>query len=164
MVNQADILRNLQRLDLEYNNSISDNQMTLFFSKLAVMELCGWIEESLDTILKDYIDAHIVDSQCKKIINQFIKQNHGFDFETNTYKTFSIVLGANNWENVLDTLNCVERSNFENLLHQYSVLRNKTAHTQIGVTINYMAPSQVIVDYNNLLSPILKIESEVRNL
>ena len=33
-----------------------------------------------------------------------------------------------------------------------------------SVTINYTAPSQVIVDYNNLLSPILKIESEVRNL
>lgn len=102
--------------------------------------------------------------RCLSVINQFIKQNHGFDFETNTYKTFSIVLGANNWENVLDTLNCVEISNFENLLHQYSVLRNKTAHIQIGVIINYTAPSQVIVDYNNLLSPILKIESEVRNL
>lgn len=164
MVNSVDIRNNLQRLDQEYNNSISDNQMTLFFSKLAVMEFCGWIEESIDSILNDYIDTHIVDDRCKKIIRGFIKQNHGFDYESNTYKIFAIVLGADNWENILDTLSPADRINFENLLKQYSKLRNKVAHTYTGVTTNYNAPSQVFVDYNNLLSPILNIESEVHKL
>lgn len=62
MVNYTDIEAKLQRLDTEYNNRILDPDLPIFFSKLAVIEFSGWMEDSVDSILYDYIDNHIVDS------------------------------------------------------------------------------------------------------
>ena len=72
MVNYTDIEAKLQRLDTEYNNRILDPDLPIFFSKLAVIEFSGWMEDSVDSILYDYIDNHIVDSTVKENIKKNI--------------------------------------------------------------------------------------------
>lgn len=42
VVNYTDIEAKLLRLDTEYNNSILDPDLPIFFSKLAVIEFSGW--------------------------------------------------------------------------------------------------------------------------
>ena len=51
MVNYTDIEAKLQRLDTEYNNSILDSDLPIFYSKLAVIEFSGWMEDSVDSIV-----------------------------------------------------------------------------------------------------------------
>lgn len=165
MIDKTEILQTLQRLDTEFNDYISDPEMPIFFSKLAVMEFCGWIEMSFDSILKDYIQSHIVDDRCKKIIEGFIRKNSGFAYETNTFQIFSIVLGANNWENILDVIPAKEKVDFKNTLQEYSEIRNVAAHTNTaGTTSTYKAPSEVIKAFQLFLPAIQKIETEVRKL
>lgn len=165
MIDQTKILQTLQRLDREFNKDISDPEMPIFFSKLAVMEFCGWIEMSYDIILQEYVDSHIVDQDYRNIIHGFIKKNHGFAYESNTFQTFAIVLGANTWENILDVMSDKEKVDFKNTLGEYSKERNNAAHTHIaGTTSTYKAPSEVIKAFHLFLPAIQKIETEVRKL
>lgn len=165
MIDKTKILQTLQRLDTEYNNYISDPEMPIFFSKLAIMEFCGWIEMSYDSILQEYVDSHIVDQDCRNIIHGFIRKNHGFAYESNIFQTFAIVLGANTWENILDVMSDKEKVDFKNTLEEYSKNRNTAAHTNIaGTTNTYKAPSEVIKTFQLFLPAIQKIETEVHRL
>ena len=168
MVDYTEIKIVLQRIDAEYSHYMSsgDTHMPQLLSKLATMEFGGWIEVSIDEILYNYLDNHIVDSNGKNIIKRFIKNIHGFSFNDHIYKIFSIVIGANNWENVLDELNIADRNNLESIADTYSRERNEFAHknTIIGVTTTYRSPSQVLADFNNIESAIKSIENSVASL
>ncbi len=43
MVTKGYILSNLQQIERLYNESSTSIQKGLFYSKLAIIELCGWI-------------------------------------------------------------------------------------------------------------------------
>ena len=75
MVNYTDIEAKLQRLDTEYNNSILDPDLPIFYSKLAVIEFSGWMEDSVDSIVYEYIDNHILDPIVKQNIKNNINSN-----------------------------------------------------------------------------------------
>ena len=90
VVNYTDIEAKLLRLDTEYNNSIFDPDLPIFFSKLAVIEFSGWMEDSVDSILYNYIDNHIVDSTVKENIKKNVKGNFGFNYYSNLFKQYSV--------------------------------------------------------------------------
>ena len=166
VIDYIEIKNTLDRLDVEYNNQMSDIQMPILFSKLAVLEFCGWIEESFDDVLYQYIGNHIVDSNHIRITKKLVENNYGFDYEKHTFKLFSIVLGINNWENILDKLSTRELTNFQTILKGYSKIRNNAAHTYtpIGTTRTYDAPSVVLGEFNKIKIPIQIIEKEINLL
>lgn len=166
MIDYIKIKNTLDRLDVEYNNQISDIQMPILFSKLAVIEFCGWIEESFDDVLYQYIRNHIIDSDHIRITRSFVNKNYGFDYENHTFKLFSIVLGINNWENILDKVSPIDLTNFQTILKNYSTIRNRAAHTYtpIGTTRVYDAPSVVLGEFNKIKRPIEIIENEINQL
>ena len=84
MVDYVSIENTLNKLDGLYNSSL-DTQMVILYSKLAVLELCGWIETSVDIVLFEYVDTHIVNIENKNKINGIIKKNHGFDYKSNIF-------------------------------------------------------------------------------
>jgi hypothetical protein len=51
MIAKTYILNNLSTIEKLYNDS-SSIKNSLFYSKLAILELCGWTEESMDDIIK----------------------------------------------------------------------------------------------------------------
>lgn len=168
MVDYTTIRQTLQRVEMEYSKYMStpDPDMPQLLSKLAILEFCGWLEVSIDSILYDYLDSHLIDTNGKRIIKGFVKDVYGFSFERHIYKVFSLVVGSNNWENIFDTLSATDKSNFESIVDTYSQIRNKVAHcnTIIGVTPHYNTPSQVISDFNKIEPAIRCIETSVISL
>lgn len=166
MIDYTNIESTLRKLDFEYSEQISDPQMPILFSKLAVIEFCGWIEESFDDVLYQYINSHIIDTDYKTIINGFINANYGFDYKNHTFKLFSIVIGINNWENILDKLPALALTNFQTILRDYSQIRNRAAHTYtlIGTTRTFDTPSVVLSNFNKIKNPISIIETEIQSL
>ncbi len=165
MIDYISIANTLSKLDKEYS-SCKDIQMSILYSKLAVLELCGWIETSIDDMLYNYIDEHIIDNSCKDKIKQIIKRNNGFNYETNLFNLFCSVLGINNLENILYALTDSEFQYLKSITYIYSQDRNKAAHTDTpnGTTRRYNSPSNVLHDYG-LLKPTLEhIEREVINM
>lgn len=162
----AKIVSILQKLDLEYSSCVggADIEKPIIISKIAVLELCGWIEESVDLILLDYINHRISDQECIKYVEEVIRKNNGFKYKENLFHLFTVVLGLSNWENVVDALTYSRTSVLEAVCNNYTKLRNVAAHTYrlTGITVTYFAPSQVIADYHKI-EPIFKIiETEIK--
>lgn len=166
MVDYTGIENTLKRLDAEYNAQMSDPQMPILFSKLAVIELCGWIEESFDDLLFEYINTHIIDHNCQRIIKKIIDDNYGFQYERHVFKIFSAVIGVNNWENIIDKLSPSDFGNFQTILNSYSTGRNRAAHTHtpIGTTRSFDAPSLVLSNFHKIKNAVSVIENEIKIL
>lgn len=165
MIDYISIKDTLNKLEPEYNASI-DIQLTILYSKLAVLEFCGWIETNVDDMLFSYIDSHVCTNDCSKKIKAIIKKNHGFSYENNLFPMLCSTLGINNLENIIDKIPIGDFQNFQSITDVYSIERNKAAHTDtpVGTTKRYNAPSRVLSDYKLIIPAIKIIESEVANL
>ena len=53
MVNKTAIARNLRELHSRYDRRPRNSRDPLYYSKLYLIELCGWIEETMDSIVLD---------------------------------------------------------------------------------------------------------------
>lgn len=141
---------------------MSDPILPILLSKTALIEFSGWIEQSIDQILYDYLDNHIIDDNMNKYIRNQIRKNYGFKYENNILKILSITIGAYNLENVLDRINI---NQFKTLVDGYSDKRNNAAHTHTaGTTTTYDAPSVILNDFRRIKPIITTIEKEVLSL
>lgn len=164
MVNYTDIEAKLQRLDTEYNNSILDPDLPIFYSKLAVIEFSGWMEDSVDSIVYEYIDNHILDPIVKQTIKKNVNGNFGFKYYSNLFKVFTSVLGVNTWENIEDKLKPQHFADLLNVTNTYTGIRNKAAHSSIVVMATFSSPSTTIAAYNKVKPAMIIIENEIASL
>lgn len=165
MIATSYIESSLKELDKLYNES-SSQKKAIYFSKLALIELCGWIEESVDDILRTHANRNL-----KEVINknnyekQVIKRTHGFQYDQNIRPMFIQLIGLIHTEKLERKL---ERRALITLLRNYfsnlKTARNEAAHTHLkGITRTYNAPSHTINDYTNILSVLKEIDNELRN-
>ncbi len=161
VVNYIDIENTLKDLDSTYSASTSHPSLPELLSKTALIEFCGWIEDSVDQILYDYLDSHLSNLGLVKDIKGQIRRNHGFKYES-VLGMLSMVIGARDLENLLSK---IKFSLLEALLNAYSHKRNKAAHTHIvGTTPTYDAPSKILQDFRSIMSVITDIEHEIGSL
>ena len=151
MIDYTTINITLTLLDAQYMGTVDVNMQTLY-SKLAVLEFCGWLEVSFDTLWHDYVDRNLAVPDNVTRIKKIIKKNYGFAYNDNIYPLMCSVLGVNNWENILDAFPTADFANMNAVLNSYISIRNSAAHTNTtpGVTPSFMAPSSVMYDYNKV--------------
>ena len=83
MIAKSYILENLRSLDYRYRNARSAKE-ALFCSKLAILELCGWIEESMDDVVRRCAARHLKEQANRNFCEgQIIRRNYGFDYQGN---------------------------------------------------------------------------------
>lgn len=163
MINYSDIETTLKKLDSEYNLKITDPDLPILYSKLALLELSGWIEDSVDDLVFEYVNNHIVTSNIQTKIKEIIRKNHGFDYENHLFRLFSEVIGVNNLENIMDTLQS-DANRLKSITSILSSNRNKAAHTSIVVTRTFDAPSTTLAYYKHLERIFKIIEFEIKKL
>ncbi|HSV77183.1 MAG TPA: HEPN domain-containing protein [Bacteroidales bacterium] len=155
-----DLLKELQEL---YDNP-ADPVHKDYYSKLALLELCGWLELVIDDIALKYARARIIDPKNVELLEkEIVGKTYGCDYKANFRPMLIKIIGLTNveqFENKLTTLGV-----FQILVSQLSSLaslRNPAAHTSIaGVMTTFQAPS-TMTNYLNSLHPILTIvESEL---
>lgn len=168
MIDYDSIYGTLSKLDREYNlkQSDPDFQMPVLISKLAVLELCGWIEMSLDQVLNDYISKLSLNDDIKKKLDAIIKHNHGFSFDNNIFPLFCGVLGVKMVADLFDSMTDRDYQNLKTVTDNYSKHRNQAAHTDTpnGTTRTYDAPSLVIQAYNQIKPAVVKMEEFIQKL
>lgn len=165
MIDFTTIQTNLTRLETEYA-SATDLTMNVLYSKLAVIEFCGWIEVSIDTLAKDYLNNTILDHTLKGKVETFIDGHYGFSYDRNVLPIICSAIGASNWENIIDICPVSDFGNFLNILGNYKRMRNSAAHTNVvvGVTMTYYSPSVVLNDYTKIKPAIQLFETEIAKL
>lgn len=159
MVVKKHILSSLTMLDREYNNALlsPDPNKAVYFSKLAIIEYCGWIEETMDAIINGYARGKIRTTPFQNSLRDKINKTSGFQYKKHFRPLLVHVVGAIRCEviqNILDSNG--DLATLMSELENYVVHRNSAAHTHISRTLpQYPSPSVTIASLK-VVYPILK--------
>jgi hypothetical protein len=112
MIAKSYILKNLKSLDHSYRHA-RNGKDAQFFAKLAIIELCGWIEESMDDIILRCGRKHLKESANRKYCEKdVVKRTYGFDYDSNFRFMLIRVLGLIAVEKLENQMNAtISRSN-----------------------------------------------------
>ena len=158
-----DTLKNLQLL----YDSHTETSQKIYFSKLAILELCGWLEAVEDEIIKGYASVKL-SGQSNIEITEMVKRNYGFEYKGHLRPMIIQLVGIKGIETLENNLE--PAGVLEILIMQLSslwALRSILAHTSTvitGATQTYQAPS-CMTTYLRSLHPILTtLENELNQL
>ena len=161
MIVKGYILTTLKELDKLYNTTKSSKKAT-YFSKLALLELCGWIEESFDSIVLSYAKKLRLQENKKYYEDKIVRNNSGFVYKSHLRPMMISLIGLIETEKIEKKITRNKKGNFhfeifKSSLGDLKTLRNKAAHTHIGkITPSYDSPSKIF-DYFKKVYPILKM-------
>ena len=165
MIARSYILANITTLDRKYQRATSVKE-SLFYSKLAILELCGWIEESMDDIVRGCAKRHLTEQVNIVFIEKHvIKQTHGFNYQTNFRKMLIQLIGIINIEKVEKSLDQGKLTRFTAALDSLKIDRNTEAHTHIkGVTRHINAPSVTLAQFPALYEGLIEFHGALRRM
>ncbi len=169
MLVKKHILNTLKALDIKYNQALlTPNPLEpVYFSKLAILEYCGWIEESFDLIVRRSVKGRLKTDVFKNMLNQSVIENtYGFEYKKHFRPMLSRAIGLRDMEIVEGAL--IDKGQLDKLTSELDTikkLRDNAAHTWInGTTMSYPAPSYIKTRFE-IIYPIMKgIYSTVKRL
>lgn len=146
MVVKGHILNAIKSLDKRYNQALGSTnpQDSIYYSKLAVLEYCGWLEESFDSIVRRALKGKLKTQHYKQMLEDgIIGNNYGFQYKDNLRPMLIRAIGLSRMEALEVSL---DRSGMLPVLiselESVKKDRNSAAHTWInGATRTYPAPS-----------------------
>ena len=166
MVNKEAISRNLRELDTRYNRKTRNLRDPLYYSKLALLELCGWIEVTMDGIVLDCAQKHLTrHSNLNYVQDSIIHRTFGFAYDPQFRTMLIRVVGLVKVEQLEDMYDQQKFDAMRSSLGWLKQRRDQEAHTYIaGVTHTLDAPSVVNNHFQNVYQGLKDIERFVRML
>ncbi len=164
MIAQSYINNNLVQLNNHFTRC-SSPKMSLYYSKMAIIELAGWVEESMDNIILMCCNRTLKEQTNKIVVRKFIKRNYGLQYDFHFRTMLMKVVGLINLEKIEKSIGLVDIDQLRNNLEQLTEARNKVAHTHIkGVTVRINAPSITIASFRIIYSNLKSIENELKRI
>ncbi|MBB2678928.1 UNVERIFIED_ORG: hypothetical protein GGI61_002488 [Rhizobium esperanzae] len=130
MVVKKHIEQNLTHLDQAYRKE-TDQKKATYFSKLAILELCGWIELSMDDIILGHCDRKIKLPANTRLIKDSVKRTYGFDYEKHFRKMLINLVGVVACETIEAAVNAAAKAKLEAQLGTLKTVRDGLAHTYL---------------------------------
>jgi hypothetical protein len=160
---RSEIERNLRSLDRRYVNAESAKE-ALYASKLAVMELGGWIELSMDDIIERCAIRHLsVEKNRKFCEEKIVGLTWGFEYEKHFRSMLMRLIGLINVERIERSMDGAVHSAFLASLGSIRNARDSEAHTYLkGVTRAIDAPSVTLVHYSRIERGLSQIDDAIR--
>lgn len=158
MINFTEIEDTMKELELLYSSSTNTLHQILY-SKLAILEYCGWLEDSFDIIAEEYIIRNVLHSRNQDYIRKIaIWKNYGFSYENNLRPMLSQVMGFPILEFVENDLesDCGKFTLMKSYIDFFLNQRRSAAHKATSVTMVYDTPSVVLSNFTKL-KPILQL-------
>jgi hypothetical protein len=159
------IEKSLRQIDRLYTQA-SSVQKTLFFSKLATLELCGWIEISMDGIVRSLAMRLLKDSQNRRFFEkQVMKKVHGFDYQLHFRHMLINLIGLHGVESMESKVDPVLFQPMRAALNTLKPYRDKHAHEYIkGTTLQLDAPSITLQRFQAVYAGLVHIEAVLKQL
>ncbi len=162
MIAKTYIHKNIQELNTLYNKC-SNQKKELYYSKLALLELCGWIEESMDTIVESMASRTLKQSSNRKLVKELIKKNYGFEYDAHFRKMLIHVIGLINVERLEVSIDQAKYFKLKAALGNLKTARNKEAHTHLkGVARSIDAPSVTKYHFFDVYDGLKNIEQQLK--
>ncbi len=165
MISRGYIYTTLVTLEKMYNSSTSVNK-GLLYSKVAILELCGWIEESMDNIVLTCANRKIKDVAIRNYLKtRIVEKNYGFEYKKNFRHMLSQVVGLTGVERLEKKLDATKFQVLCSVLGTLKIARDVEAHTHIkGATRRINAPSATIAQFNQVYDGLKDIDEKLRKM
>ena len=168
------IEKNLFILKARYDTAMASRRIdgsleAALYSKFALLEFCGWIEETIDAILLGYIDRTIPNSTIRDTIRKdIVCRVYGFKYSEEFRPLMERIIGTRNFQHIVSQLSkrrCRDEM-LKTMFADLTVARNRAAHTHWnpGVTQQFDAPSKIIDSYKQLKPILRSIEKMINNM
>ncbi|AKU23503.1 hypothetical protein [Massilia sp. NR 4-1] len=159
------INRNTSALTVCFNKA-NKPLLTLLYAKLVIIEIGGWVEMSMDDLI-ERAGKKIKDPKNVKVLEQDIRRNSGFQYDTNFRPLLIKVVGLVRVEQLEAKLDMVKHTKMKAALDMLKAARNSVAHTYVknpsgGAVI--AAPSVSITYFKDICDGLMNIESEMKKL
>jgi len=163
MIVKGYIISTIEELEKLYNKHQSLKK-DIYYSKLALLEFCGWIEESFDSIAKLSVSNKIKTNVFKKILKDTIEKNYGFQYSANFRPMLIKTIGIEKSEKIeqkIDKMGNVQI--LSTTLGNLKKVRNDNAHTYIKGTTTFIQTPSITKSQFLTIYPIIKeFEKEVK--
>ena len=158
-----EIERNLRSLNQRYRNAPNTKE-ALYASKLAIIELGGWIETSMDDIVERCATRHLREQKNREFCKQkIIQTTWGFEYDKHFKNMLIRLIGLIRLERIEKHLDTGVHSAFLASLGAMKIARNLEAHTYLkGTTRSVLAPSVTLSHYSNIEKGLAQIDRAVR--
>lgn len=153
-------------LEVAFQSATTPRSSTMF-AKHALLELCGWIEEAEDYIIKKCA-AKLTDIDLKNLVEKRIKFNSAFHFTDNFLPLLAIVIGLIKYQMIQDklTANSMYFTNLVSTINGFKDPRNKHAHShfepgkpQINILLNGQSPNSIKQKANDIYLGFCELET-----
>lgn len=163
MIAKTDILQNLNQINSQYNHAKSQKE-ALFLSKLAVLEFCGWIEESMDDIIIRASIRLIKDRKNRAYISkEVVKPTYGFEYTKHFRSMLIRLLGIVTVERIERSINDTKFTKLVTVLNNLKIIRDTEAHTHTkGKTHTVHAPSVTLGYFKDVYDGLVEIDTFLR--
>lgn len=163
MVTKQYIVPSLQALDSAYNNAASADDAERF-AKLAIIELCGWIEESMDSLVLRCGNRHLKEAAnsdyCKE---EIIRPTYGFDYKKHFRFMLIRLVGLIAVERLENQADQTKLITMKSTLGSLRTVRDAVAHTHLkGTTRTLDAPSVTMRNFHRIYEGLLEIDQSLR--
>lgn len=167
MILKRDLLRQLKKLDILYNEALlsGDSDLPKYYSRLAVLELGGWIEACMDELAHCYPRRKRLRSiSNKQYVNDVIDRNYGFSYKDNFRKIIKKVCGVVILEKVENRMNATRKQALESALSLLYPERNEHAHQTISRSPQFTAPSVCISLFKDIFDGLEDFEKHIKKM
>lgn len=168
MIARVYVERELKKLDRLYSQASSgpDPYLPKLYSKLAVLELCGWTEEYMDNLIarhtkrKRLKEAHNIDFVEKEII----KKNWGFSYDYHFRRMLIQTISIIELERLEKKLNQTLKASLEAALTKLHPERDTHAHVTVRTAKTFTAPSVCIALFKDIQNGLFEYEKRLKKL
>ena len=168
MIQRRSLLIQLKKLDKLYKETLlhsSDVDLPKYYSRLAVLELGGWIEECIDHIV--FYCMLRGRNRLRKRANirhlkELVKKNYGFHYNNNFREILKHSVGFVVLERVERNMNLNLKQGLESALTKIYPERNDHAHRPIRSAQNFTAPSICISLFNDIYNGFGEYEKKFK--
>lgn len=158
------IQKTLNDMDKFYNQT-TDPNLQKYYSKLALLELCGWIEQAIDDIVLRCAKRCLTNNNHIKLVQQEVKNTSQFDYENNFRKLLVLTIVLMNFEKLEKSVNPVSLAILKPKLDSLKRLRNSHAHTHIeNCTQILNSPSVTKRDFTDIFNALKDYEQTLKRL
>lgn len=163
MITKSYLLKTLNWLDQLYNDPTADDQKTSSYSKLALIELCGWIEETMDDIVLRCAKRCLKSPANLKFIDKTVHNTNSFEYEA-FRKMLMMVIGLATLEKIEEQLETTGKiSALKGDLGNLKRSRNQAAHTHTkGTLTTYDAPSKTKYNFDRIYALLTELDAELQ--
>jgi hypothetical protein len=164
MITKTYISESLRQLDAGHRKA-KNQRHAYYFAKLAILEICGWVEMSMDDIILRHCARHLNDESNNKFIEkQVVNRTYGFDYDRHFRAMLIRLVGMVATEKIEMGISAATDAHFKAELTSLKAVRDQLAHTYVKRVGVIDAPSRTRARFQPLYQGLLAYDKALRAL